>query len=60
MTGELYSKLFHSSEYLTLKNSISSPNIFRALKNAAYEIRHSNFLAWLLDPNETHNQGSSS
>ena len=58
MTTNLCSELFKSSEYLTLKNSISLPNIFRALKNAAYEIRHSNFLAWILDPDETHNQGS--
>lgn len=32
-------------------------NIFRVLKLENYEIRHSNFLAWLLDPNETHKMG---
>lgn len=29
-------------------------NIFKVLKLDNYEIRHSNFLAWLLNPNETH------
>lgn len=32
-------------------------NIFRALRLDRHEIRHSNFLAWLLDPGETHGQG---
>lgn len=30
-------------------------NIFRVLKLENYEIRHSNLLAWLLSPNQTHN-----
>lgn len=29
-------------------------NIFKVLGTDNYEIRHSNFLAWLLNPNETH------
>ena len=32
-------------------------NIFKVLKLDNYEIRHSNFLAWLLNPKETHNLG---
>ncbi|MGH7244732.1 MAG: PD-(D/E)XK nuclease family protein [Phycisphaerales bacterium] len=32
-------------------------NIFRALRLDQHEIRHSNFLAWLLHPGETHEQG---
>jgi hypothetical protein len=32
-------------------------NIFDALSIARTEIRHSNFLAWLLDPSESHGQG---
>ena len=32
-------------------------NIFKILKLDKYEIRHSNFLAWLLDPKESHNLG---
>ncbi len=32
-------------------------NIFKVLKLDNYEIRHSNFLAWLLNPAESHNLG---
>ena len=44
--------------YMALKKAVNTPNLFRVLKNASYEIRHSDFLAWLLSPQETHNQGS--
>jgi len=33
-------------------------NVFRALRIEHYEIRHSNVLAWLLDPEESHKLGS--
>ena len=33
-------------------------NIFKVLRLDSHEIRHSNFLAWLLNPNETHGFGS--
>ena len=33
--------------------------VFDALGNSEYEIRHSNVLAWLLNPNGNHRQGSS-
>ncbi|MBU1200744.1 PD-(D/E)XK nuclease family protein [Patescibacteria group bacterium] len=33
---------------------LNVPNIFSILKIEDYEIRHSNFLKWLLDPNENH------
>ena len=33
-------------------------NLFDVLKISHYEIRHSNLLAWLLSPNETHGIGS--
>ena len=32
-------------------------NIFKILKLDNYEIRHSNFVAWLLDPNGSHKLG---
>ncbi len=40
------------------RKATSSPsfNIFRALRLDAHEIRHSNFLGWLLDPAESHGQ----
>lgn len=36
---------------------LDKPNIFNALKIVQQEIRHSNFLAWLLNPNENHGLG---
>lgn len=33
-------------------------NFFRVLAVDGYEIRHSNFLAWLLDPKESHSLGA--
>lgn len=37
-----------------IKDSVSGFNPFRVLKLEHYEIRHSNFLAWLLNPQESH------
>ena len=37
-----------------LSARLATFNIFRALKIERAEIRHSNMLAWLLDPNESH------
>lgn len=42
---------------LKLEQIIGRFNIFDALGIVQTEIRHSNFLAWLLDPNGSHNQG---
>ena len=44
--------------YLKVKEEILCPNIFNILSLEYYEIRHSNFLAWLLDSNESHACGS--
>lgn len=35
--------------------TLSKPNIFEILRIAHTEIRHSNFIAWMLDPNQNHN-----
>lgn len=40
-----------------LENIINSFNIFEALDIVNYEIRHSAFLAWLMNPQETHGLG---
>lgn len=40
----------------TLEERLGRFNVFDALGVARAEIRHSNFLAWLLDPTETHGQ----
>lgn len=41
-----------------LSNWTNKINIFDVLKISRAEIRHSNVLAWLLDPNENHGLGS--
>lgn len=38
--------------------TLSKPNIFEILRISHAEIRHSNFLAWLLDPQQSHNLGN--
>lgn len=47
------------NEYIKrIKNEERSKfNIFKVLKLDNHEIRHSNFLAWLLNPKENHNLG---
>ena len=48
--------LLKDKKYLLLRSKLNSPNIFSCLNNASYEIRHSNFISWLLNPEESHNQ----
>ncbi len=47
-----------NEELMELEQRIGRFNIFDALGVARVEIRHSNFLAWLLDPGESHGQGA--
>lgn len=47
--------LINDSAFNELSTLLKKPNIFSILKLESYEIRHSNFLAWLLNPLETHN-----
>lgn len=46
-----------NDELAQLEEQLGRFNIFDALGIARTEIRHSNFLAWLLDPAESHGQG---
>lgn len=46
-----------NDDLFTLEEKIGRFNVFDALGVARKEIRHSNFLAWLLDPGESHGQG---
>ncbi len=48
----------HNDDLLALESLIGKFNIFDALSIARVEIRHSNFLAFILDPAESHGQGS--
>lgn len=63
--NELFQKFTNDKLVQNLQNRIlkikqtdkNRFNIFKVLKLDNYEIRHSNFLAWLLNPEETHNLG---
>lgn len=52
--------LIESPEFRQYHEAHRNPtfNPFDVLRNAEFEIRHSNVLAWLLDPGETHRTGS--
>ena len=54
---EKYRALLNDPEFDKIELELRTPNIFQILKISRTEIRHSNFLAWLLDPNETHGLG---
>ena len=41
-----------------MSDEISGFSPFKVLKLESHEIRHSNVLAWLFNPNESHNLGS--
>ncbi|MEX0643251.1 MAG: PD-(D/E)XK nuclease family protein [Pirellulales bacterium] len=56
--GALERFVVENDELLQLEERVGRFNIFDALGIVRVEIRHSNFLAWLLDPNESHGQGS--
>lgn len=47
---ELAQKLY------SLQSDLERPNIFVFMRNLSYEIRHSNFVCWLIDESETHGQ----
>jgi hypothetical protein len=46
--------LADNPDFEKLSSQLSQFNVFSALKIEQFEIRHSNFLAWLLDPQESH------
>ncbi|MGJ1206388.1 PD-(D/E)XK nuclease family protein [Sphingobacterium lactis] len=52
--NEKYAKLLVNLDFERLDLILRKPNIFSALNIAHYEIRHSNFLGWLLDPTGNH------
>ncbi len=53
-----FSELVNSEGFDELDLKLKDPNIFSVLGIERMEIRHSNFLAWLLDPEGTHGLGS--
>ncbi len=52
--NELLSKLITDDDFERMRLELNAPNIFSALAVQRKEIRHSNFIGYLLDPNETH------
>jgi len=52
-----YDSLLKDESFDKLDLGLKNPNIFDVLKISRNEIRHSNFLSWLLDPNQTHKLG---
>ena len=51
---ELLENFICDSNLKELESLFNQFNIFDCLRLTRTEIRHSNFLAWLFDPNETH------
>ncbi len=54
ITIEQITNLLQDNNFELLSLELKKPNIFRILNITHYEIRHSNFLAWLLSPHEKH------
>ena len=50
-------KLIDSTDLDLIESRENKFNIFRTLKLSNQELKHSRFLAWLLDPHETHSLG---
>lgn len=54
---KLYRDLLEDEEFDQIDLDLKTPNIFHILGISRAELKHSNFLAWLLDPNESHGLG---
>ena len=54
----LYTNLVSDPDFDRLDLGLHNPNIFQVLKIATKEGRHSNFIAWILDPGGNHNLGN--
>jgi hypothetical protein len=52
-----YDNLLKDEDFDKLELGLKNPNIFQILRITNNEIRHSNFLSWLLDPKESHKLG---
>lgn len=57
MKEKLFQFVINNPELEKLESKIKTFNPFSVLKIENYEIRHSNVLGWLLDPNESHGLG---
>lgn len=55
---ESIAQLEHSRDFARLHQKFHQFNPLKVLRVDQFEIRHSNVLAWLLNPNENHQLGS--
>ena len=53
----LYNDLLKDIKFDKLELGLQNPNIFEILKISKTEIRHSNFLSWMLNPSSSHQLG---
>ena len=53
----LYNDLLKDIKFDKLELGLQTPNIFEVLKISKTEIRHSNFLSWILNPKGSHQLG---
>lgn len=54
---KLYDQLLKDEDFDKIDLELKNPNIFQILRVSKNEIRHSNFLSWLLEPNGSHKLG---
>ena len=54
---KLYDQLLKDEDFDKIDLGLKNPNIFQILRISKNEIRHSNFLSWLLEPNGSHKLG---
>ncbi|MCH5313863.1 MAG: PD-(D/E)XK nuclease family protein, partial [Helicobacter sp.] len=54
---EALEELLLDEDFITLTSKTGRLNVFNALQLQNQEIRHSSFLAWFLNPNESHKLG---
>lgn len=59
MNQEYLSSLVKSPDLEKLYLMLQKPNFFEILNSTTYEIRHSNFLAWIINPQGSHRLGDS-
>jgi hypothetical protein len=50
-------KFLDDENYKMIRKKFEQPNVFLIFENESDEIRHSNFLKWILDPQERHGVG---
>ena len=53
----LYDQLLKDEDFDKMDLGLKKPNIFQILRISKNEIRHSNFLSWLLETNGSHKLG---